>query len=149
MSYTLQAIVGLQQTVRDASSEHLAAIALTDMLKMVPLTAQARKHHDIPFLPLTDEAEEVLPESIALLCRSLSSYSFIAYLEADFFGGAGQQAYALFKDGVALGPPVIAEGAINQALKYLGVLPGRHHDEFAAAGLGRFRDTDDWTSEAK
>jgi len=149
MSYTLQAIVGLQQTLRDARSEHLVTIALTDVLTMVPLTADARKHHDIPFLPLTDDEEEALPESITLLCRRLSRHGLIAYVEADFFGGTGQQAHALFKDGVAMGSPVVAEDAINQALKHLGVLPGRHHDEFAAVGLGHFRDVDDWTNEAK
>lgn len=149
MSYTLQAIVGLQQTLRDARAEQLVTIALTDMLTMAPLTTQARKHHDIPFLPLTGDGAEFLPESTALLCRKLSRHGLIAYVEAEFFGGAGEQAHVLFKDGVGLGSPVIAEGAINQALRHLGVLPGRHHDEFAAVGLGRFRDTDDWTSDAK
>jgi hypothetical protein len=149
MSYTLQAIVGLQQTLIGARSEHLVTIALTDILTMAPLTAQTRKHHDIPFLPLTGEGAEVLPESIALLCGKLSRNGLIAYLEAEFFGGTGEQAHALFKDGVALGSPVVAEDAINQALRHLGVLPGHHHDEFAAVGLALFRDTDDWTSEAK
>lgn len=149
MSYTLQAIMGLQQTLRDARSEHLVTIALTDVLTMVPLTAEARKRLDIPFLPLTEDGEEALPESIALLCRRLSRHGLIAYVEADFFGGTGQQAHALFKDGVAVGSPVVTEDAINQALKQLGVLPGRYHDEFAAVGLGRFRDVDDWSDEAK
>jgi hypothetical protein len=129
--------------------EHLVTIALTDVLKIVPLTARARKYYDVPFLPLRGDWEEVLPESIALLCSELSTHGLIAYVEADFFGGTGQQAHALFKDGVALGSPVVAADAINQALKHLGVLPGRHHDEFAAVGLGRFRDVDDWATDAK
>ena len=149
MSYTLQAIVGLRQALRDARSEHLVTIALTDILTMAPLTTQTRKHHEIPFLPLTDEGAEVLPKSIALLCRKLSRHGLIAYIEAEFFGGTGEQAHALFKNGVALGSPVITEDAINQALRHLGVLPGHHQDEFAAVGLALFRDTDDWASEAK
>ena len=149
MSYTLQAIVGFQEVLRSAASEGVVTVALTDILRMVPLTSQVRKHHDIPFLPLTDDGVEVLPKSIDLLCRKLSRHGLIAYIEAEFFGGSGEQGHALFKDGVALGSPVIAKDAINQALRYLGIVPGSHHDEFAAVGLGRFRDMDDWTSGAK
>jgi hypothetical protein len=146
MSYTLQAIVGSCRSLSNAGSEHFVTIALTDILAMVPLRAEVRKRYNIPFLPLTDDGVEVLPQSLDLLCRKLSRHGLIAYLEAEFFGGSGEQAHVLFKDGVALGSPVIAEDAINQALRHFGILPDGHHDEFAALGLGRFRDTDDWTS---
>ena len=145
MSYMLQAIVGSRGALDGARSEHLVTIDMTDTLKMVPLTTEVRQCHNIPFLLLTDDGVEVLPQSLDLLCRKLSRHGLIAYVEAEFFGGCGAQAHVLFKDGVALGSPVIAEDAINQALRHFGILPGGYHDEFAAVGLGRFRDTDDWT----
>jgi len=126
--------------------EHLVTVELTDRLVMVPLTDDVLEHYHIPSLPLTDDdAEIVVPPSLDTLCSKLSRHGLIAYLEAEFFGGVGQQAHVLFEEGVALGPPVIARDAINQALRLLGVVPGGHHDEFDAVGLGRFRSTEDWT----
>jgi hypothetical protein len=145
MSYMLQAIVGSSDSLGDAGSEQLVTIEMTAILKMAPLTTDVRERHDIPFLPLTDGDVEALPLSLDLLCRKLSRRGLIAYIEAEFWGGSGEQAHVLYKDGVALGSPVIAEHAINQALRHFGILPGDHHDEFAAVGLGRFRKTDDWT----
>jgi hypothetical protein len=74
----------------------------------------------------------------------LSRNGLVAYLEAEFFGGTGTQAHVLFRDGHMLGIPVIAKDAINRALKAFNVPVGASHDEFAAVGLGRCRDTEDW-----
>ena len=145
LSYILQAIVGSSGSLDGASSQQLVSIELTAILKIAPLTSEVRERHNIPFLPLTDGGVEALPQSLDLLCCKLSQRGLIAYVEAEFFGGNGEQAHVLYEDGVLLGLPVIAEDAINQALRHFGVLPGGDHDEFAAVGLGRFRDTDEWT----
>jgi hypothetical protein len=79
-----------------------------------------------------------------MLCRR----GLVAYLEAEFFGGVGMQAHVLCRDGVVLGPPVVREDAINQALRHFNVRLGSHHDEFAAMGLGRYRDTDAWPTQS-
>jgi hypothetical protein len=144
MTYMLQAIVGTRETMDAGSPEGLVTIDLTGALKLAPLTSEVRKRYDIPVFPLTDEGLETLPQSVESLCLQLSRHGLVAYLEAEFWGGSGMQAHALFKDGVSLGPAVIGEHAINQALRSFGVSPGSHHDEFAAVGLGRYRNTDDW-----
>ena len=55
---------------------------------------------------------------------------------------SGEQAHVLFEDGVTLGLPVIAEDAINQALRFFASTLS-HHDGFGAVALWRVRNTDD------
>jgi hypothetical protein len=84
---------------------------------------------------------------LTALCCTLSHHGLIAYLEAEFWGGMGTQASALFKGGPAMGAPVIAEDAINRSLKLLGVTARAGCDEFVTVGLGRYRDTDEWVTK--
>ena len=69
-------------------------------------------------------------------------------LEADYFGGAGEQAAVLWENGrrqLTSGPKY---RAINTMLKRLGVtFTASAYDEFEAVGLDQHRDTDDWLSE--
>jgi hypothetical protein len=75
------------------------------------MISELRDSHRIPDLPLTDEADEaVVPGPLEAVCRKLSQHGLVAYLEAEFWGGQGMQAHALFRAGVALGLPVVAEG---------------------------------------
>ncbi|MGW1596321.1 hypothetical protein [Streptomyces sp. NPDC002343] len=79
----------------------------------------------------------------------------LAYVEAEYFGGAGEQRAAVWADGaLVLGPldvpvkrwfsrPV---GPVSQALRRLGVRREPGGDEFDAVGLGRHRHTDDWAA---
>ena len=83
-----------------------------------------------------------------------SAHGPLAYVEADFFGGAGSQ-YAQVWDGgkSVLGPLLMDEAdepppggsPISRALRHLGVV-ATGSDEFDAVGLGRQRETEDWIS---
>lgn len=111
---------------------------------MLPLDSTARELLDVPYLPLTDEGVEELPETISSAGERLSGQCKLVYVEAEFFGGIGGQASALFENGTATGAVGIGSDAINTALRWLGVLLREHEDEFEAAGLGAHRDTDAW-----
>jgi hypothetical protein len=95
-------------------------------------------------LPFTDEGETTTPSPLAKLCEVLSQNRTIAYIEAEIFGGSGMQASFIFSNGVQVGQPIVADDAINQALRSLGVSKGNSIDEFEAVGLGLHRDTDQW-----
>lgn len=82
-----------------------------------------------------------------------SAAGAVARVEAEFFGGVGEQWATVWEGGaVVLGPlhapegePFPAEGSpISRALRRLGVVAGAGEDEFAAVGLGRCRDTQGW-----
>jgi hypothetical protein len=58
------------------------------------------------------------------------------------------QVHAVFKDGVALGRPVIHGDAINEALRMFGVQASPEIDEFDTVRLGRHRITEEWLTES-
>jgi hypothetical protein len=69
-----------------------------------------------------------------------------ALIETDYFGGSGNQVAAVYRKGQDL--PLIAServqgGAINKALRAIGVHARTGADEFDTLGLGSFRDFED------
>ncbi|MFZ3497861.1 hypothetical protein ACODT5_32345 [Streptomyces sp. 5.8] len=80
----------------------------------------------------------------------------VAYVEAEYFGGIGEQRAAVWADGaLALGPldestePTQGQisravSPISQALRRLGARSSPGKDEFGAVGLDRHRYSDEW-----
>lgn len=147
MAYTLQAIVTIADEIQRQLRPPLRSVSLGSDVKLIPLGSEAVHHLGIPFLPLTDEGETETPPQVAQLCEQLSQGRTLAYIEAEFFGGAGAQASVVFTNGKQVGPALVSETAINQALQILGVSKGGAHDEFEAVGLGAHRDTDSWLEQ--
>jgi hypothetical protein len=145
MSYALQAIIGSRESLADVRGSRIPYVELGDDLRMAPLTSEVRERFGIPFLPFDDAADlTMLPDSIDALCRRLSPHGLVAYVEAAFWGGAGMQVHVRFKDGAALGPPAVADDAINQALRWLGIKATAPKDEFDVVGLGRLDCSGRW-----
>lgn len=144
MAYTIQSIVATQGVFPSELPEGLVAIQLEQNIWMIPIGATVRQHYGIPFLPLTDEGSAELPSTLLSLCGGLSKTGAVAYIEAEIFGGTGTQACVLVRNATVVGQTIIAEDAINDALRWLGVHAGDETDEFASVGLGKYRDTDDW-----
>jgi hypothetical protein len=80
----------------------------------------------------------------------MSRRGALAYLETDYFGGAGRQAAALWAGGASAIRPLSMSGEqsagrlpatwpINAVLRGLGVVAAGGLDEFDTFGLGRFR----------
>jgi len=146
MAYTLQAFIGDQSTLEQKAASGLPFVPLPQGKALIPLTDDIRDNHGIPFLPLTDEGKEEIPASIESLADQFKGA--IAYVEAEFFGGDGIQASAVWKEGKLIFGPLVDVSAINEALRRLGVTKGNHHDEFDSLGLGTYRDTNQWGSKS-
>lgn len=144
MAYTLQAVITKSGGFPKELPLSLQIVCLGAGVDMIPLTEEVLESFEIPALPLTDEGEIVLPETLASFCSMLSEHGPIAYIEAEYFGGAGTQANCLFVSGALTTEPLVADNAINRALKFLGVNSEEVCDEFDAVGLGQHRDTDSW-----
>jgi hypothetical protein len=142
--YTLQAIIAKSGAITSPDLKRATVVPLQQNFEMLPFTKSLLEENKIAFLPLTDEGLEELPENIESLCKNLSKENQLAYVEAEFFGGDGVQASAVFVNGKLQGVPIISESAINQALKTLGVLKNANIDEFDAIGLNEHRDTNKW-----
>lgn len=140
MAYTLQAL--LSASVDCSPDGGLQVVRLHCGLQMLPLSTEFRRNQSIPFLPLLDDDREELPATILSLCKRLGKQHQFAYVEAEFFGGTGIQAHALFLGGNLIRQPMVSDCAINEALRWLGVNRVDSEDEFTTVGLYLHRDTD-------
>ena|SRR5436190_8542052 len=126
------------------------------------------------FLPVTEQLagdDEPAPfEHLERLTSRLGEWAEeqsrqfpLAYVETDYFGGDGWQAAIAWAGGEVVFGPVrttdlweggkyvptpLLDGAVNRAVRLLGVERGTARDEFDALGLGRHRSNEGWLSEA-
>ena len=140
MSYTLQAVIGGEADLQAHEAEGVCIVRLTQGLAMIPITEALREKLGIPFLEFghSDEALECIGDLVNHIKNK------VAYVEAEFFGGDGGQACAVWDEGKLVLGPCVEKHAINRALGLLGVKVGNALDEFDAIGLGKNRDTEDW-----
>ncbi|MCP5521145.1 MAG: hypothetical protein H7A46_06310 [Verrucomicrobiales bacterium] len=130
-------------------------VRLAEQVALIPL--------DRDYLLLSDgdptEAAEIHGwASPQWLSQMVSRFSRSAYIEAEFWGGTGMQASVVWEAGQITFGPEISTGAINTALRRLGIAggpavsihglplaPGR--DPFDVVGLGRHRSVGGWLQE--
>ncbi len=91
---------------------------------------------------------EFLTPPVENWVRALSMGSAIAYMETEYFGGEGFERSAIFRDSNVVLGPLDGAGAVNRALRALGIEAKPGQEEFDAVGLGRHRSLEEWLSEA-
>lgn len=139
-------------------AERPAAEAVARALGKAPV--YRLRHNTFLVVPVTDDAfdavfaakgesEQVSPEfwrlthALADLARECSANGAIAYVETDYFGGAGVQGAAAWRDGRVIVPPTTDEGGpINTALAAIDLVPANGCDAFDTLGLGTVRRMD-------
>jgi hypothetical protein len=154
MSYDLQAVIAgeevLNAAVRALSVARLASLG--QGVSLMPMT-------DALFDSVSEGGDTSalgfwrLPGGFAKTLADWSTAGPVAYVEAEYFGGVGEQQAVVWDGGaIVLGPLRIPEGhpfppagsAISQALRRLGVVAGAGEDEFTALGLERHRHVEGW-----
>ncbi|MFJ9713359.1 hypothetical protein [Streptomyces sp. NPDC101234] len=154
--YCLQAVIATQSVLRElaGSTTEARIVPLSQHLWLLPMSNALFDAVTVAGAPELDGFWKA-PAGFDRLLSACSETGPVAYIEADYFGGAGTQTAQVWDAGqVVLGPLRLAEGGtspttgtpISQALRWLGAAKGDHVDEFAAVGLGRHRDTGDWLS---
>ncbi len=151
MAYSLEALIGPSLGPLPGLPP-LTVVALPQELGLLPLVPDLVQ----ALGPLADrdgaerleDLEYVKPAVLWLAARLSAAgrvVGRVAYVEAAFFGGVGEQISAGWEAGELVFGPVNAADAINQALRWLGVVAAEDaHDEFDALGLGRHRFTERW-----
>lgn len=129
----------------------LKPIALSQELAMLPLSADTLDFL-LPSLGKEVNGFVYLGTSVLDLLKVLSEGAMVAYIETEYFGGAGRQGAVVCDKGsqVYIGwnesdssDPEI--WPINRALKLLGVKKEHSDfDEFDALRLSQYRRTEDW-----
>ncbi len=156
MGYVLQAVIAAEPVLREvAVGPDMPVCRLDHRLALMPITPE---FHDRVSVADGDRLGFwMLPGSFAGTLALWSHSGPVAYVEAEYFGGTGQQRAAVWEAGaLAFGPLHCAEGEgfppegspISQALRRLGVSRGDHFDEFDSAGLSRHRTMERWINAA-
>jgi hypothetical protein len=149
MTYIIEAVIGVGSLAGDLGFPSAKVVALRQGLSLLPLT-DALFDEIQTAAPNAGESLprfEKLSTAVESWVRGLSSRGLAAYVEAEYFGGAGGQSAVAWRQGDVILEPVHSQDAINCALRLLGVDAGGEHDEFDAVGLGLRRSTDDWMKE--
>jgi hypothetical protein len=96
--------------------------------------------------PSEPAAEDFWRLTLALcdIAKQCSTFGAVAYVETDYFGGAGTQGAAAWLAGKEILAPAVslATGPINTALNAIGLAPEEGMDEFDTLGLDRVRRLD-------
>ncbi|MFJ3720554.1 hypothetical protein [Streptomyces sp. NPDC090057] len=156
MGYDLQAVIADRETLR-SMVRHLPAARLASIgqgLALMPMT-------DVLFDSVADGSGRDalgfwrLPGGFENTLADWSVGGPVAYVEVEYFGGAGEQRAAVWDGGtVVLGPLHVTAGQllasvsspVSQALRRLGAVAGAGEDEFSAVGLGRHRHAEAWNA---
>lgn len=152
--YCLESVIAADDVLRRLAGavEDARIVPLHGRLSMLPMTDDYFDAVSVPGAAKLPGFWKV-PAGFGSLLTACSELGPVAYVEADYFGGAGSQSAQVWHRGtVILGPLRVAVGErppsagspLSQALRALGVHRGRHLDEFDAAGLGRHRHTEEW-----
>jgi hypothetical protein len=149
MAYALEAFVMGSTTADEVIKPFSSALAvsLARGLSLIPLTGDfLAKLESIYHYAVSFKFEDLptLAPSAVEWAEQVSLLGPVAFVEAEFFGGMGDQAGIGWQDGSVVFGPVRAAAASNQVLRWLGVVPGDQSDEFDALQLGRYRNTEEW-----
>ncbi|MDT0267059.1 hypothetical protein RM844_12240 [Streptomyces sp. DSM 44915] len=154
MGYTLEAVIAGDALLGAAARELPGAtvVPLAQGLALLPMT-EGRYPGGSAAEPADGLGFWSLPAGFAAVLARWSAAGPVAYGEADYFGGTGEQRAAVWAAGALVwGPSHTPEGRpsspagspLSQALRRLGATAGGAVDEFAAVGLDRHRSTERW-----
>ena len=148
-----------------ADLDHLSQLGISRSLgQPAPLEAnglgflplrQDEKNPDGLLGPGNDDPEETvsliyLTDKLRTRLAEWSETKPILYIETHYAAGPGVQGAALYQSGKCAFERCSASvGPISEALRKLGVHRENHFDEYDAAGLGQFRNNDDWAAYAR
>ncbi|GAA2616234.1 hypothetical protein GCM10010304_82170 [Streptomyces roseoviolaceus] len=154
LSYDLKAVI--------ARSSLLAAMAST-----LPSARVVDLQQGLALLPVSDALSDAvtdparprradfwsLPSGFDRVLAEWSKEGSVAYVEAEYFGGTGEENVAVWRDGrLVLGPLHLVDGELSssdgtpicRALREVGVRAAEEEDEFTTVGLGKHRNTERW-----
>lgn len=170
MGYTLEGFVARREVLERAALGvgHARVVALRsavvsrDEFALLPWTNAL--HAEISADEARYEPFWSLSQNAKIWAREKSRNGALAFLEINLFGGTGERAAIVWRDGeVIYGPRAnkdgssryergvwqgedvpLRENATNEALRILGVQVGDALDEFEALGLAQHRSTSEW-----
>lgn len=153
MGYRLQALIGHELPLRGAAQGlgKAVVVALGRDLGMIPLSDDLFDEFRVARGATGEDpfpGFQRLSAAVAQWIAGASRGATLAYVEADYAGGKGEQSAVVWKDGAILEGPLHSRDAINRSLRLLGLSADPGLDEFDTVRLGRHRTMEDWIGEA-
>jgi hypothetical protein len=150
--YCLYGIVGKSRDLLHKSLKYPGAcvVHLEQGIGMIPISEGLLNdiEQDDSSLGATKEPGfEFLSNVVSAWVQSLSQGMTLAYLEAEFISGEGTESAVVWRDGVRVLGPLHGTGAVNRALRTLGVSVPSRREEFEVVGLGKHRNPEEWLKE--
>lgn len=154
MGYRLEAIICREQLARLITDEYQSAkrIRLKNKLFLIPYTEEFYDELNQFEKSADFEGFYLLNEKLFNYLLSKSVVDPVAYIEADYFGGVGQQSAIMVGDEKVILDVRAGDseyGPVNLVLKEFGIIRESNLDEWDTVGLLRYRDTDDWLEAAE
>lgn len=149
MGYTLQGFIGSAPVLKTWGIRFQTAkiISLSDEQALVPLDDALQDEINQAANQLL-EPWDILTEQIESVGCEMSRHGIVAYVEADYFGGRGDQSCIVWEKGKEQLRETRTAKAINHALKLLGVVCSANAvDEFDTVHLGRHRRVEGWVED--
>ena len=148
MSYTIRALVAQKQAldklVVSFKTARVVELNVPDFA-LVPLVQEFLEELDDKSEPFP--VKIYVPEKLVARIVQISNTTPLAYIQADIFGGFGDQGAIVWDAGQVVYKQITSRiGAINGALHKLGIQKTIEQDEFDCLGLGRYRWTNDWVA---
>lgn len=157
MVHSLQAVITKREAIEEIKQKlsNLSFVELPQNLVLIPVTDFLHDELDELYNSRNNSVFMEFDYLSAPIVSFLEEYSRktpVAYIETDYFGGAGRQSAALWSDSKLDEGPFQSitfnkqelsiscdEKAINRVLKKMGVSNSMSKDEFEAVGLEQYR----------
>jgi len=148
MGHCIHAVVAPNETAGTISTDwpNLPRLDRDNGFAIFPIDADLIDERIAPDKTPTVTGDEfmLLTNGLRDLLRTLSLGGQLAYVETEYFGGAGGQGALVCRDGIEIMPPTWhTSGTINDAFKLIGMKRSMTGDRFDAAGFGGVRSNDD------
>lgn len=153
MSYTLFAVIA-QSHLLDTNPLWIAdskIIQLEQGVRMIPITDTLYDNLVGQYISAHEEKRADFIKWLGPLSspiQKLSERGIVACVEAEFFGGVGEQRCVVWHKGSLVLGPLDELDAINKALRFIGVKKRIFGDEFETVGLGKHRSNEEWLENA-
>ncbi len=146
MTYILQAFITKKSNHKKLTDfyKNATAIDIGHELSLIPFTTELFDEIN----KLTDSKPigkfDSLTENIEVELLKHFNNVKIAYIEADYFGGQGEQIAIIWEDKKRIYLSDLGDNEINKVLKDFGVIADNGKDEFDTVRLGQNRRTKEW-----
>jgi len=144
MAYELKALLAKVQTFKAADLRY-PVVSLSHGMALLPLTETIIHLIGVKSFPLQDFYQITVDSNLDKLGVSLSLFGPVAFIQANIFGGIGDQASMVWSGGKRIRLEVSMK-AINNAIEDIDedIWEPSAGDEFDTLDLGRFRYTSEW-----